>query len=37
MAATEMPACAGAQGPGEMTMRAGCIAAISFSVMASLR
>jgi hypothetical protein len=32
-----MPASAGEQGPGETTMRAGFIAAISFSVIASLR
>ena len=36
-AATEMPASFGEQGPGEMTRWSGFIAAISFSVMASLR
>jgi hypothetical protein len=35
--ATEMPASAGEHGPGEITMRSGFIAAISLSVIASLR
>jgi hypothetical protein len=37
IAATEMPASAGEQGPGEITMRSGFIAAISSRVIASLR
>ena len=37
VAASEMPACAGAQGPGEMTSSAGAMRAISAMLIASLR